>query len=257
MYYRTSRYGGRGGWLQRAGWCLLLVSAAACDDPPADADRTGSVSAEALPADGTSDGTSDGTDDRRVRRAADTAARSAEESAEPPAAPPTPTLTAVFVGEPATRLLAANGAVSPPMPAAAPVPQLASAGPAPAAADAGPGPPPLPPAVVELDSAPIPQEPRERPDDEIWELPEAPQKLVWRHPAPAAGLQLELLEAKGRSWPTRVRVEPDGDVRVGTLTPLAPMPAGSRFRLVARVVAADGSAHVWTEPLRVRRSAAP
>lgn len=249
MYYRTFRYGGRGAWVARASWCVLLVSAAACDDPPADGEKTSSVSAEDRTAGGTANGTPDST--------GDTAAEPAKASAKQPAAPPTPTLTAVFVGDPATRLLAANGAKSPPSPAAAPIPQLASAGPAPAAADAGPAPPPMPPAVAELDSAPIPQEPRERPDDEIWELPEAPQKLVWRHPAPAAGLQLELLEARGRSWPTRVRVEADGDVRVGTLTPLDPMPAGSRFRLVARVMAVDGSAHVWTEPLRVRRPAAP
>lgn len=94
--------------------------------------------------------------------------------------------------------------------------------------------------------------PFERPDDEVWLLPAPPTELVWRHPQPAAGLQVEILEVRGVLWPTRVRVETDGDHRVATVTPLEPLVPGAEMRLVARVLAADGQSLLWAEPLRVK-----
>lgn len=192
-----------------------------------------------------------------------------EPEPEPPKPPPVPTLAAVYGGDLASRLLTAGLAEAEPKqpdPNAAPEPPseassgalLASAAPAPAPAEA--------PAAAPENQAPsrarvagpaIPADPRERPDDEVWTLPGAPAELVWTHPAPAAGLQVELLEARGRSWPTRVRIEPAGDVRVAKVVPLEPLPPGTDFRLVARVVAADGQSLLWTEPLRVKADAVP
>lgn len=195
---------------------------------------------------------------------------------EPPKPAPTPTLTAVFDGAAVGPLVAsgvARAAEPPPAPrsdpavaaasasgSAEPAALLASAAPVPpapapeaAAAAAPPPSPPPAPSRAFVDGPAISATPRERPDDEVWTLPAVPAQLVWRHPAPAAGLQLELLEAsRGRSWPTRVRVEADGDMRVATLTPLEPLPPGTELRLVARVVAADGRSLLWTEPLRVK-----
>ncbi len=171
----------------------------------------------------------------------------------PPQEPPRPTLTAVFVGDVAARLISAGAATAvPDVPPAAPAEAPSASGAnAPAAA-------PTPAPVRAHVAAPvISREPHERPDDEPWTLPEPPAQLLWRHPAPAAGLQLELLEARGRSWPTRVRVEAVGDARLATLTALEPLPPGTSFRLVARVVAADGRSQLWTEPLKVKAPEAP
>lgn len=197
-------------------------------------------------------------------------------SASEPSAPtptpiaPVPTLTAVFVGDVASRLLASGAAIpAPNAPAAAPAspptdPPLAAApapssasGPASDSTDVVAAAPASPPTRAWVAAQPVPRAPYERPDDETWVLPDAPAELIWRHPAPAAGLQVEIIEAKGRSWPTRVRIEPADGLRVATVTPLDPLPAGTDFRLVARVLAADGASLLWTEPLRVRRPEPP
>lgn len=205
-----------------------------------------------------------------VAPAASAPSATAVDDAEPPAPTPTadepvPTLTAVFVGDVASRLLASGAATPAPKapaadssPPADPPLALASAPPSARASEpADVAAPASPPMRAWVDAQPVPRTPYERPDDETWVLPDAPAQLIWRHPAPAAGLQVEIIEAKGRSWPSRVRIEPAGELRVATVTPLDPLPPGTDFRLVARVLAADGASLLWTEPLRVRRPEAP
>lgn len=189
---------------------------------------------------------------------------------EPPKPPPSPILTAVYRGDVATRLLASGAAkpAHPPPPAPEPAAPAAEAPEARLASAAGPETPPTAPPAAAPESEPpeapaapphalvngpkVPATPLERADDEVWLLPAPPTELVWRHPAPAAGLQVEILELRGRAWPTRVRVESDGDRRVATVIPLEPLVPGTDLRLVARVVAADGQSLLWTEPLRVK-----
>jgi hypothetical protein len=87
-----------------------------------------------------------------------------------------------------------------------------------------------------------PSFPRESADAPLWRLASSPSRLVWQHPHPTA-LEVELVDGRGRAWPSRVEL--DGR-KAAVLKPLKTLPAGASFKLVVK----EG-ADTWEQPLEV------
>lgn len=170
-----------------------------------------------------------------------------EEPPPPAAAPPSkpkprdPILVVRYTGAAARRLLRLDA--GPPEPAS----DRSASADGGSTADA----PPAPEALVELPARRLhAEDPSRPPAGSPWLLPETPSAFVWRHPAPAPGLRLSLVDDAGAAWPSRATTRDDGIWREVVVEPLTPFPPGRALHLVAEQPL-GAETRLWREPVAV------
>jgi hypothetical protein len=79
-----------------------------------------------------------------------------------------------------------------------------------------------------------------------WQLPSQPTALRWTHPRLAPALSVQLVDARGGGWPSRVQLRDTNGARVARVQLLEAAPTDRELTLIVR----DGDA-VWSQAIQV------